>query len=625
MASAEKNSEGKEISIRFGKVSFNADCTISLSQPDRHIPQAIEEYSNVRVDLRTSTGDKSLQIASFNARESELLGRLKADFTPADFKHVKVLEARISIQNPSFLLDALFQRFLELGLELGKKLPEQDKMAFNLKANLTKNINFVFGPPGTGKTTHLARKVLQLAQSERVKILVLTPTNKAADVLIERIMTEMGEDKSFKDWLVRFGSASEKIVQKDILKNRDFNINAQLRSVVVTTIARFAYDGFSSSPLRDLDWNYIVIDEASMIPIANIIYPLYRCTEANFVIAGDPFQIEPIVSVDKWKGQNIYTFVGLDNFETPTTEPHTYEVTKLLTQYRSVPAIGNIFSKFAYDGKLTHFRQDSDRLKLDSIQEIKALTIIKFNVEKYESIYRSKRLNGGTSYQIYSAIFTFEFVRWLRDRIQEVERSRKVRIGIVAPYRAQADIVSRLADSLAQDAGNVEVQVGSVHGFQGDECDIIVAVLNPPPSISTSDQMFLNKKNILNVAISRARDYLVLVIPDDKTEGYDNLKRLKRIKELFEEERENFTERTAASFEHVIFQNDTFLEKNIFSTGHQMVNVYRRPDFRYDVRCDNFAVDVQVHSEAFFEALKSPRGVDVIEDAQAMDSVVPES
>ena len=34
--------------------------------------------------------------------------------------------------------------------------------------------------------------------------------------------------------------------------------------------------------------------------------------------------------------------------------------------------------------------------------------------------------------------------------------------------------------------------------------------------------MFLNKKNILNVAISRARDYLFIVIPDDETEGVEN-------------------------------------------------------------------------------------------------------
>jgi hypothetical protein len=617
LASAEKNWHGGKILIRFGKVTFKDDGTILLSQPDRHVPQAIEEYSNVPLELRTATGDKRIEIASFSAKEFLLLGRLKAGSILPELTGENVLEGRISIENPSFLLDAAWQRFKELG----DRLPTQGKMEFNLKKNLTEKINFVFGPPGTGKTTYLARNILipRLGESERVKILVLTPTNKAADVLIERIISAMDGQQSFKDWLVRFGSASERVVSEGILKDRDFDINAQSRSVVVTTIARFAYDGFSSSMLRDIEWDYIVIDEASMIPIASIIYPFYQCPAAKFVIAGDPFQIEPIVSVDLWKGKNIYTLVGLNDFGIPATQPHAYKVEKLLTQYRSVPAIGAIFSAFSYGRLLKHDRKNSDRINLESIDGISPLTIIKFPVSKYESIYRSKRLNGGTSYQIYSAVFTFEFACWLRREIKKVHNSR-VRIGVVAPYRAQADIVCKLVDSLAEDAGNVKIHVGSIHGFQGDECEIIIAVLNPPPNLSKNDQMFLNNKNILNVAISRARDYLVLVVPDEETEDYDKLKKLKEIKELFKADEENYTERTAQFYESLIFKSSAFLEQNVFSTGHQMVNVYRRPELRYEVRCDNFAVDVQFHSEALLESPKSLAGEDFIGGTRAAES-----
>jgi hypothetical protein len=602
LASVERNSDGKEISIRFGKVTRKDDATISLSQPDRYVPQAIEEYSNVRLDLRTATGIKSIQVASFSAKEFELLGRLDADSNLADLKLEQVLDSWISIQNPSFLLDAVFQRFLELG----EKLKIQNMADFSLKENLTKNINFVFGPPGTGKTTHLANEIIipRVSREERVKILVLTPTNKAADVLVERIMTAMGENNSFVKWIVRFGSSSENIAAKGILKDRNFDISACPRCVVVTTIARFAYDGFSGSPLKDLRWDLVIFDEASMIPIANIIYPLYQCDDANFVIAGDPFQIEPIVSVNSWKEENIYKLVELRDFREQTTTVHGYKVKPLATQYRSVPAIGKIFSEFLYKGCLNHHRKDQDRLNLDAVNVLKPLTIINFTVSKHESIYRSKRLKSGTSYHTYSAIFTFEFVRWLRGEIGKAHKSRKVQIGVVAPYRAQADIVSKLVDSLGQSdsrchgSENIEVHVGSVHGFQGDECDIIVAVLNPPPRISDCNQMFLNKKNILNVAISRARDYLVLVMPDETTDGYGNLRPLRQIKELCKKDRENFTEIPARSIEEIIFENSNFLEENVFSTGHQMVNVYRRPSSRYEVRSDNFSVDVQIHAEA---------------------------
>ena len=203
-------------------------------------------------------------------------------------------------------------------------------------------------------------------------------------------------------------------------------------------------------------------------------------------------------------------------------------MTNLETQYRSVPAIGEVFSRFTYNGILKHHRPDAAQrpLRLDGL-DLKPLNLIKFPVSKYESIYRAKRLKTGTPYQTYSALFTFEFVRWLAGQIQKNHSGEPpFRIGIIAPYRAQANLLSKLNDSRVATPGGVEIQVGTIHGFQGDECDIIIAVFNPPPTISASPQMFLNKQNILNVAISRARDYLFIVMPDGQTEGFGNLRKV---------------------------------------------------------------------------------------------------
>jgi superfamily I DNA and/or RNA helicase len=92
--------------------------------------------------------------------------------------------------------------------------------------------------------------------------------------------------------------------------------------------------------------------------------------------------------------------------------------------------------------------------------------------------------------------------------------------------------LSRLIDSWGIRSDAVKIQVGTIHGFQGDECDIIIAVFNPPPTISRSPQMFLNKQNILNVAISRARDYLFIVMPDEETDGVENLHKIAKIERL---------------------------------------------------------------------------------------------
>lgn len=175
---------------------------------------------------------------------------------------------------------------------------------YNMKDNLCENIRFVFGPPGTGKTTHLAKNVIipMMQNNPQCKVLVLTPTNKSADVLVRRIMEVSGSNHSYENWLIRFGgTGDEYIEQSPVFKDKVFDIRTLSKNVTVTTIARFPYDFFmpqgSRIYLNGINWDYIIIDEASMIPIANIIYPLYKKTPKEFIIAGDPFQIEPIASV----------------------------------------------------------------------------------------------------------------------------------------------------------------------------------------------------------------------------------------------------------------------------------------------------------------------------------------
>ena len=129
---------------------------------------------------------------------------------------------------------------------------------------------------------------------------------------------------------------------------------------------------------------------------------------------------------------------------------------------------------------------------------------------------------------MYSALFAFEFVKYLSSLIELAKGDELFRIGLIAPYRAQSDVIDKLMTSIDLPK-NVDVQVGTIHGFQGDECDIIIALFNPPPSISASKEMFLNKLNIVNVSISRARDYLFILMPDDDTENVDKLTLIKKV------------------------------------------------------------------------------------------------
>lgn len=600
--SGDTDSHSREVSISFAKVERQPDTkrTLILKHPNRYIPHFMEDLADIPLVLHIGDQTRTLAIEVANIQSYTLRVKLKnADaINGIDLKAVN--SATIDAKSPVFLLDELRKQYSDLKLEDN----------YNLQKHLTENIEFVFGPPGTGKTTYLAQKILLPLMKEQkdCKVLVLTPTNKSADVLVRRIMEVSGDDYSYEDWLVRFGTTSdEEIEQNSVYRDKAFDIRSLRKSVTVTTIARFPYDYFMPQGARlflyAMNWDYIVIDEASMIPIANIVFPLYKKTPKKFIIAGDPFQIEPITSVDIWKNENIYTMVHLDSFENPNTIPHQYKVELLTTQYRSIPDIGDIFSNFAYGGILKHNRIAESQRKLNVGDDlgIETLNIIKYPVSKYESIYRCKRLQHSSSYQVYSALFVFEYVSYLTKTIASNNPNELYKIGIIAPYRAQADMIDKLmaSEDLPKE---IDVQVGTIHGFQGDECDIIFAVFNTPPTISDSKEMFLNKKNIINVSISRARDYLFVVMPDDNTENVSRLRLIKRVESLIKE-KNSWQEFESPDLEELMFGDPKYLENNAFSTSHQSVNVYGLPEKCYEVRAEDTAVDVQIHKERKMSSL----------------------
>jgi hypothetical protein len=411
----------------------------------------------------------------------------------------------------------------------------------------------------------------------------------------------MGDDESYNQWLLRFGStASPEFENSPLVIDKTFDITSKPRNTTITTIARFPYDYFQPNPMEErlhlkyMNWDYIIIDEASMINLPNIIYILYQKTNTKFIIAGDPFQIQPITRIEQWKDMNIYTMVNLDRFVNPVTVPHAYEIINLGKQYRSLPSIGNVFSHFTYNGILEHHRtlDEQKQLNIKGLN-FKDINIIKFPVMKFESIYKPNKLNG-SNYQIYSALFTVEFIQNLSKQIDN-SKKEKFRIGIICPYKAQATLIEKVLSQGDYNPTHTDITIGTIHGFQGDECDIIIALFNPPNNITRSQDMFLNKQNILNVAISRARDYLFILMPNDHTQKIENLYKINRIENLAHQHSINRISVYESTFiEKTMFGSETYIYDNSFATTHQSVNVYSKPDKKYEIRCEDIALDIQI-------------------------------
>lgn len=596
----EKQEKDRSFQIHFDKVEREegTNKTILLKRPSQTFPYNIEDAGDITLKLQLEHERRNLAVDVVSIKDNSLRAKLKTPEEIADVDFSKIRGATLEIQNTIFVLEELKNAFDEL------PFPDEH----NVQTHLQPNIRFVFGPPGTGKTTYLVHEEIQPAMlaDDPLKILVLTPTNKAADVLVQKTQKLCGESP---DWLMRFGTTSEMSIENaGLLHDSTYNIIGREHFCVVTTITRFPYDGFNNGSIdhkfKNILWDVIIVDEASMINLGYIAYLLQQQPQAQFVIGGDPFQIEPVVFAADWQGENIYSMVRLDAFD-PILQrerlfPHPYKVTNLTTQYRSISTIGSLCSHFAYEGILRHnrFKEHQKKVELPNLP-LKDINIIQFPAHKLEILYRPQLLNK-SHYHLYSALLTVELTQYIAENLKEqIAKEDLFRIGIICPYKAQAILVDKILAGLHLNFKNVSIQTGTIHSFQGDECNLVLCLFNPPPTITKSPNAFLNKKNILNVAISRAKDYLILLMPSDNTEGVENLYQIQRMKGIIQYYLAGVCQKwTSAEIEEIIFGTPDFLYENTFATTHQSVNVYTQPEKKYEIRIEDTAIDVQVNNFA---------------------------
>ncbi len=568
-------SSRRTIQIDFGGYELTCENKIlHLSSPSLIVPSWLEDAS-ISI-MAIGNGSKKIDGGIVKVDEMEVDIIIK----PEDISKLNgATKIRVSAESLTNIIDSLEIRFLQLGYD----------DSYDMQANLPEDVSFIYGPPGTGKTTRLAERLHEIVTGADAKlnILVLAPTNKAADVIAEKLAC----DKECYNYLTRFGSTeSVKLLEEyAVLGTRD-TIDMELLShnIVVTTAARFAYDYFQTDDIAicDFNWDYIVVDEASMIDLITITYVLHKSKDSKFIIAGDPKQIQPISEIAE---SNVYELVGLDSFKDAITNYKRYPVEALKVQHRSVPSIGNLVSQFSYDGLVENDMQRKPQkpLSLDGIS-VRDVNFVGFRTDDFGDYLYSLSAIDNSAFHLYAAIFTYNMTDYVVKQITEKYPNGEYKIGIVCPYKAEANAVQQLLERKPLDTDVCKVTSGTVHRFQGDECDIMFIILNPPSNVTSGTH--INNINILNVAMSRARDYIFFIVPDKHIDGFDKREELWRLVE-----EKDKTTQNCSKLEEIIFGSSNFIYDNTNVTPHLPVNVYYDTHALYEVRVDESTLDIQIN------------------------------
>jgi len=344
----------------------------------------------------------------------------------------------------------------------------------------------VQGPPGTGKTTSIVETVRQLvARDPNVRILMTSHANTAVDNAQERLQ---GLD-SLR--MVRIAEP-EKVDPKfraSIVEADDPRVRTA--HVVFGTVNRIA---LACKEAEMFDW--LILDEANKVRFTETL-PLLRLAP-RWLLVGDHRQLPPVLDesaaafpVDGDEAKAMVrdaSFFELSWAVIPETN-----LVMLDEQYRMAAPIGSYVSVASYDGRLRNSPE---------MAALRSPLPWPFNRNLTWLTIRGREKKGGSGSLSNRA--EIEAVGRVVRHLQRLGLEH-LRVAVIAMYQDQVTQLRREMRMVALPG----LAVDTVDAFEGEEADVVI--LSLVRSNEAERIGFLKKAQRLNVAISRAKQLLVVV------------------------------------------------------------------------------------------------------------------
>lgn len=240
----------------------------------------------------------------------------------------------------------------------------------------------------------------------------------------------------------------------------------------------------SRSSLKDVEYDYIIMDEASQVDIATGALAL--SVGKNAVIVGDEKQLPNVISEETKKQCKAiflqYALPDAYSYENNSFLKSVCDVipnlpqTLLREHYRCHPKIIEFCNKKFYQNQLLIMTEDD--FATDT------LSVYRTSVGNHRRGHINQRQIDVTTKEV----------------LPKFSGTPSSEVGIITPYRDQVNaFISTLTD-------NTDIQIDTVHKFQGREKDVIILA-----TVDDEITEFSDNPHLLNVAISRAKKKFCLV------------------------------------------------------------------------------------------------------------------
>ncbi len=405
------------------------------------------------------------------------------------------------------------------------------------------DIALIYGPPGTGKTSTLVQAIYYTVQAE-TQVLVCAPTNTALDVLTERLLKKqlrvlrLGhparisedllscsldgqlENSAFGASIKEYRKMAEEHFRQASKYTRAYGPQQSQQKAAHYAEAKALlkearqleqhaiYELFNQAqvicctPVTSMHvgmgrrtFKTLFIDEASQVlePMAWI--PLWRCQ--RLILAGDPHQLPPLVRSPQ------AAVLSQSILDAALKLPNT---SKLLTiQYRMHASIMAFSNSYFYNGQLqADVTVAEHTLAFYDAEWNIPVVFIDTSGCGFEEWQHPETL----SYKnIQESLLLCTHLKACDTAAAQRPYMEKPCVGILTPYSQQRQQLETDLKSLS--LYNLDAEIKTIDGFQGDECDIIYISL--VRNNVSGELGFLNDLRRMNVALTRARKKLVVI------------------------------------------------------------------------------------------------------------------